>query len=249
MHPIPHTQGLGTTIPAKQPNTLQANGTTRANLVLRNLRTVEMLPTPGKATIAAITGLLNETTLTCQTRMGSSSSPFDVALQNASDSTLIASCMSARTLRITNAGGRCVQVWRPEAREITIRGTGSVEVVLHEQTLPLRITFQGVTSTKQSPTRITLRFSTLKTNRQYVERVTMLGTFGLAGPNASWPTISLVGCGVDKVASFFTIDGIGTSGTVDYAARLNVCRDAEPAALADVRRVRDRQPCALSLMG
>ena len=231
-------QAPGVTIPAKQTSVLTATGKTRASLVLRNVQAIEAVATPAKVT-NTLPGLLDDKTLACRTRLGSNSSRFDVKLGSAPQASLVAPCITASTLRLNNVGGQCLQVWRPQAKQVDISGGRNVEVVFDPRSLPSRINLNNMTARGDDDVYVSLQFSTLKEHGDGIKpgAITVSSLVPYPSLTSARLYVLLTGCGVNKV----TVDV--KDGAFLYQV-LNLCQGQEKDALADLREVRTAQPCS-----
>lgn len=174
--------------------------------------------------------------------MGESTAGFGVTLRNAS--TLVAQCINANTLSITNAGGQCVQVWRLFANRITITGDGTVEVVLPARSLPSNIDVSLVPTPGASRLALAiLVFSPLRADGERIERgaVTVNVTSRYASKKLEFFSgIVLFGCGVNKVNVILPdITGYQAVSLINY------CTDVQADAQNMTRTMFNKPPCTL----
>lgn len=227
----------------KQPTTLDVTGSTQVKLVLRNMREVQGMPTSASY-INTLPGLLKPKTLTCGARMGDEGKVFSVRLDKAPKSSLVVSCVIADILRLTNNGGKCVQAWSILAKQVHIRGNNTVEAHFSPESLPSVIELKNMTSRADvnsvNATRVILQFSTHKAHGDLIKpgAVKVTGNVRFAVPETR-AAVVLVGCGVDKIA----VDVKDANG-VDAYRVVNICRDTQLEAMADLRGVRQQPPCS-----
>lgn len=206
--------------------------------MLSNLRSLQALPTSATV-ISNVTGLLNEATLTCSAHMGNNNSAFDVGLGNGTQSSLVAPCIAASTLRIKNSGGQCLQVLRPQASQLELSGSGNMDVMLDPLSLPSRININNLTASGQDTTTIiTLYFSTFKGDAQRIRpgSITVTNRVAYSSAVKLQSFLVLMGCGVNKIAVDLQ-DGVSAYQVV------NICRARATVALADMLKVRSATPC------
>lgn len=201
------------------------------------LPTVNTLTATDKAN--RVTGLLDANSQKCRAVLGNATQPFSASVSKAG-TTLLAECLAASNLRLSNSRGTCLRVAMPQATNITITGNRNFDLILDPNRMPRRIDLNRMNGWGANGpfnnTRVVVRLSQLRAdgNKLRDGATQVVGTLRYTVPKHS-ASVTIVGCNARKVGC-----------QVRDASKGLKCRYIETKCLTDARAAQRAMAAALA---